>query len=134
MIVKGDSMVQESVGFRIKDLRKQKGYTLKILSEKAKISVSFLSDIENNRSKPSLERLKEIADALETTSSYLLGEANHNLPNSFDVQRSRKETESLSEEFTDMLIRRGKIKNKKDLTTQNVLKFLNEIIEELDKE
>ncbi|MCG0276769.1 MAG: helix-turn-helix domain-containing protein [Thermosediminibacteraceae bacterium] len=36
--------------------------------------MSFLSDIENGRSNPSLERLKEIAEALDTTVSYLLGE------------------------------------------------------------
>lgn len=65
----------DSVGVRIKALRKQKGYTLKILSAKAKISISFLSDIENGRSKPSLERLQDIAVALETTTSYLMNES-----------------------------------------------------------
>ena len=63
-----------NVGERIKQLRKEKKLTLKELSHKADISISFLSDIENGRSNPSLERLKDIAEALDTTISYLLGE------------------------------------------------------------
>jgi len=65
-----------SVGERIKLLRQKKKMTLRELSEKVGISISFLSDIENNRSNPSLERLKEIAKALDTSVSYLLGEDN----------------------------------------------------------
>lgn len=63
-----------SIGDRIKALRKENSLTLKDLSEKANISISFLSDIENGRSNPSLERLNDIAKALDTTTSYLLGE------------------------------------------------------------
>jgi transcriptional regulator with XRE-family HTH domain len=63
-----------SIGDRIKALRKEHSLTLKDLSEKANISISFLSDIENGRSNPSLERLNDIAKALDTTTSYLLGE------------------------------------------------------------
>lgn len=63
-----------NVGQRIKALRKQQNMTLRELSQKVGISISFLSDIENGRSNPSLERLKEIAEALDTTVSYLLGE------------------------------------------------------------
>lgn len=63
-----------SIGDRIKALRKELSLTLKDLSEKANISISFLSDIENGRSNPSLERLNDIAKALDTTTSYLLGE------------------------------------------------------------
>ena len=64
---------------------------LKDLSERVGISISFLSDIENERSKPSLERLQDIADGLGTTVSYLLGEdgtvnsgKNKNKPDSFE--------------------------------------------------
>ncbi len=62
------------VGEKIKKKRKELGLTLKQLSSKIDISISFLSDIENNRSKPSLDRLKEIAEGLECSVSYLLGE------------------------------------------------------------
>lgn len=63
-----------NVGDRIKALRQERKLTLRELSQKADISISFLSDIENGRSNPSLDRLKSIAEALDTTVSYLLGE------------------------------------------------------------
>lgn len=62
------------IGERIRQLRKSRGLTLKELSKKVDISVSFLSDIENDRSQPSLERVRALASGLDTTVSYLLGE------------------------------------------------------------
>ncbi|MFA5528548.1 MAG: helix-turn-helix domain-containing protein [Peptostreptococcales bacterium] len=62
------------VGEKIKQKRKEKGYTLKRLSEIVDISVSFLSDIENGKSKPSLDRLTDIARGLDANVSYFLGE------------------------------------------------------------
>ena len=66
-----------TLGERIKFLRKTRKITLKELSKNAGISISFLSDIENGRSNPSLERLKDIAESLKVTTSFLLGENNH---------------------------------------------------------
>ena len=63
-----------TVGSRIKKLRKQQNLTLRDLAKKADISHSFLSDIENNRSQPSLNRLRDISAALRVKVSYLLGE------------------------------------------------------------
>jgi len=68
------------VGDRIKSLRKENDLTLRELAKKANISHSFLSDIENNRSNPSLKRLQDIAKALDVTVSYLLGEEEQNQP------------------------------------------------------
>ncbi|SHJ92886.1 helix-turn-helix domain-containing protein [Paramaledivibacter caminithermalis] len=65
------------VGKRIKELRKERGLSLKDLSKRIDISISFLSDIENERSNPSLDRLKDIAKGLDTTVSYLLGESDN---------------------------------------------------------
>lgn len=62
------------VGERIKMFRAEKKLTLRDLSKKADISISFLSDIENGRSNPSLERLKDIAAALNVPISVLLDE------------------------------------------------------------
>ena len=63
-----------TVGSRIKELRKQQKLTLRELARRADISHTFLSDIENNRSQPSLNRLRDIAEALQVKISYLLGE------------------------------------------------------------
>lgn len=63
------------VGARIKNRRRELGLTLKELSVLVDISVSFLSDIENSRSNPSLDRLRDIAEALGCSVSFLLGES-----------------------------------------------------------
>ena len=62
------------VGERIKMFRAEKKLTLRDLSKKADISISFLSDIENGRCNPSLERLKDIAAALNVPIIVLLDE------------------------------------------------------------
>jgi Uncharacterized conserved protein, contains double-stranded beta-helix domain len=49
---------------KIATLRKQKGYTLKELSDRAGLSISFLSQIENGSSSLAITSLKKIADAL----------------------------------------------------------------------
>ena len=61
-----------TIGKTIRDVRKKKGMKLRELSQKTGISISFLSDIENGRSNPSVKRLKSIANGLETTLKYLL--------------------------------------------------------------
>ena len=63
-----------TVGARIRSRRKECGLTLKMLSVKCNISVSFLSDIEHGRRNPSLDKLRAIAEGLDTTVSQLLGE------------------------------------------------------------
>lgn len=72
-----------NLGDKLKSIRKAKGLSLKQLSEntKEKISVSFLSDIENNRSNPSIDRLKDIADTLNTPVSYFLDDAENSVFN-----------------------------------------------------
>ncbi|MDD3223209.1 MAG: helix-turn-helix transcriptional regulator [Clostridium sp.] len=75
------------LGDKLKALRKSKGLSLKKLSElasrnpneKLDISVSFLSDIENGRSNPSLEKLKLIAKALDTPIPYFIENSNNTL-------------------------------------------------------
>ena len=69
-----DGEISMELGEKIKIKRKEKGYTLKMLSEIIDISVSFLSDIENGKSKPSLDRLTDIAKGLDTHVSFFLGE------------------------------------------------------------
>lgn len=91
------------VGKRIKELRKERGLSLKDLSKRIDISISFLSDIENERSNPSLDRIKDIAKGLDTTVSYLLGESDNiykvlNNPFMQEVVKELKDFECWSEE------------------------------------
>lgn len=63
-----------NTGDRIKQYRMAKGLTLKVLGERIGMSMSFLSDIENGRSNPSLKRCREIADGLHVPVSALVEE------------------------------------------------------------
>ncbi len=63
-----------SLGDQLKAVRKARGLSLKELAEATRhqISVSFLSDIENGRSNPSLDRLKIVAEALDMPVAFFL--------------------------------------------------------------
>lgn len=60
------------LGKRIAKYRKKRAYTQAILAEKADISNNYLSNIEHNRSIPSLETLMSLCNALELTPNDLL--------------------------------------------------------------
>jgi transcriptional regulator with XRE-family HTH domain len=57
--------MSESIGERIKALRIERGMTLAELGEIAKLSTSYISQIEREKTTPSLPTLMEIAKALE---------------------------------------------------------------------
>ena len=60
----------EDISKKIRSLRKEQNMTLKELSEKTGLSISFLSQVENNTSSLAITSLKKIADALEKDISY----------------------------------------------------------------
>jgi len=61
-----------NVGRRIRELREQRGLTLRQLSEKADVSPSTIQKIEKNLISPSLGTVLRIAKGLETTIESLL--------------------------------------------------------------
>ena len=63
-----------SVGDKLRALRKQNKLTLKDLSLKTNLSISFISDIENKRRNPSIDNLKILANTLNVSVSELLDE------------------------------------------------------------
>ncbi|WP_040227167.1 helix-turn-helix domain-containing protein [Bhargavaea cecembensis] len=63
----------------IKRLRLEQGYTLKDLSERTDLSVSFLSQVERGSSSLAITSLKKIADAFGVPiTQFFQTEANHN--------------------------------------------------------
>ena len=63
-----------SLGDRIRDLRKKKGFTLDELAARSDSSKSYVWELENkNPPRPSGEKLALIAAALDVTPDYLLG-------------------------------------------------------------
>ena len=66
------------IGFKIRALRKEKGLTLKQLSKKSGLSISFISDIENNRRNPNLDNLNKLAISLNTSADKILSNDSEN--------------------------------------------------------
>ena len=56
----------DEISKKIKELRVQKGLTLKELSERTELSISFLSQVERGATSLAITSLKKIADALHT--------------------------------------------------------------------
>jgi Predicted transcriptional regulators len=62
------------IGDRIKEIRGERGLTVRQLAERTGMSFGFLSDCENNKSNPSIATCDKIAEALGVPVSRLLGE------------------------------------------------------------
>jgi transcriptional regulator with XRE-family HTH domain len=63
------------LGDKLRDLRKERGLTLERLADTAKLSKSYLWELENRDSqRPSAEKLTALADALGVAVSYFLEE------------------------------------------------------------
>lgn len=60
------------LGYRIRELRNNKGETLKNTSEDTGLSVSYLSDIERGRTNPSLQTLETLANHFGITINDML--------------------------------------------------------------
>ena len=59
-------------GERLRQVRQERSLTLSELSNLAKLSVSFLSDIERNRTSPSIQSIRKLASAFGVSPSRLL--------------------------------------------------------------
>lgn len=62
-----------NIGVRLKELRMLRGMSLRNLAKKVGVSASFISQVEQNKCQPSLNTLQKISEALDVTTSYLLG-------------------------------------------------------------
>ena len=58
----------------IKNLSKEKGWSLSFLASKLGLTASYFTDVKNGKTKISDDRLAAIADLLNTTPEYLKGE------------------------------------------------------------
>jgi len=64
------------VGANIRSLRKKRDYSLREFADKVGTSASFISQVEMGKISPSLSKLKEIANGLNTTVGLIIGESN----------------------------------------------------------
>jgi transcriptional regulator with XRE-family HTH domain len=65
------------LGKRIRDLRFRRGLTVQQLAEASGLSKGFISQVENDRTSPSLATLRDLAKALETSIAFLVVEDDH---------------------------------------------------------
>lgn len=64
------------LGLRLRELRKQKGLSLRVVAENAQISESFLSQVELARASPSVASLRRICQALGESMGSLFSDSN----------------------------------------------------------
>ena len=117
------------LGAKIKQLRKERGFSQTILEQRSGVNSKLLSKYENCRIVPTADTLKKIAEGLEISADYLLFE---NVPKNglsplkdLELFELFKEVEDMSQENKNMiknLIGAVIIKNK----VQDVLKPVNE--------
>lgn len=69
-----------ALGDSLRRFRRKQRMTLKDLSDKTGLSVSFLSQVELDQSNPSLESLKKIAEALNMSLEVLTPNVNYVSP------------------------------------------------------
>ena len=62
--------MESSIGERMKSLRVERGMTLAELAEQVNLSTSYLSQIERDRTMPSLSTLVDIAQGLKVEPRY----------------------------------------------------------------
>jgi len=67
-------MLLVTVTMKVKVIRERKGFSVRALAVKAKMSFTYLSNVENGKVDPSLSTLKRIAKALEVKVADLLDE------------------------------------------------------------
>ncbi|WP_363551102.1 helix-turn-helix transcriptional regulator [Caldifermentibacillus hisashii] len=83
------------IGKRNINIRKGKNMQANVLAKKAFISQSYLSDIENGRTTPSLDKLTTICDALGITLAEFFGYESELTP---DLMRLLENMKKLTEE------------------------------------
>lgn len=62
----------DNIGFKVKELRRLKGMTLKELSEKTNLSIGFLSQFERDQGTIAIDSLQSIAEVFDVDMTYFL--------------------------------------------------------------
>ncbi|GAB2999711.1 transcriptional regulator ClgR [Mycobacterium bourgelatii] len=69
------SLVREVIGDVLREARTSQNRTLREVSDSARVSLGYLSEVERGRKEPSSELLNSICDALEVPLSHVLFDA-----------------------------------------------------------
>ncbi len=102
-----DQEVRKAFGERLKHLRNQKGWTQKELASKVEIGFSQFNKYEMGLHIPSLEKLIQLAELLDSTLDYLLTGDSNDQGNLHDTRLAKrfKELERFQAEDKEAIIR-----------------------------
>lgn len=112
----------DTIGKKIKHYRKEKGFTQEELSSKAKISRSYLGDIEGDRYNPSISTLKDVASALNVDISFLL--TSDSTTNNASYYHD-PEVAEMAQELKDNPDMRILLDASRDMTKEEMLALIN---------
>ncbi|MEU8529685.1 MULTISPECIES: helix-turn-helix domain-containing protein [Streptomyces] len=90
-----DDKESPRVGTAVRKRRRALELTLAVVASRSGLSVPFLSQIENERARPSMRSLQLVAEALETTATALLAAADS--ARTVDVVRAGEHLEQMPE-------------------------------------
>lgn len=113
------------IGDKLRSIRKENKLTLKEVSMKTGISISFISDIENKRRNPSVDTLKLLADGFGIPASELLDENSVN--NNVDGSSIEDVLNTIDEDIKDIILKINKLSKE---NKQKALKMLDIFSEE----
>lgn len=83
-------------GEKLRTVRERKGYTLKVVAQKAGVSESLVSQIERNRVSPAIDTLLSLADVLDINLEYLFEEYRRKRP--VEIIRSNERRQVVEED------------------------------------
>ena len=72
-------LVRQEIGDVLRDIRLQKGRTLRQVASKASVALGYLSEVERGQKEASSEILASVADALDTPISVIMREVGDRL-------------------------------------------------------
>jgi transcriptional regulator with XRE-family HTH domain len=72
-------LVRQEIGDVLRDVRLQKGRTLREVASKASVALGYLSEVERGQKEASSEILASVADALDTPISAIMREVGDRL-------------------------------------------------------
>lgn len=89
------SLVREVIGDVLRGARTSQGRTLREVSDLARVSLGYLSEVERGRKEPSSELLNAICDALSVPLSQVLTDAGERMASEERVERAVSKAPSI---------------------------------------
>ena len=91
-------LVRQEIGDVLREIRQQRGRTLRQVASKASVALGYLSEVERGQKEASSEILAAIADALEVPVSSILIEAGTRL-SGFETMPSVRVPDTVPDEL-----------------------------------